>query len=74
MKKILLLLGLSVCLAAPSVDACTTMLVTPGASSDGSTYMTHSNDSNSSNPSIVYVPARDYPAGSLRNVYPSAIA
>ena len=57
-----------------SADACTTTIVTKGASADGSTFVTHSNDSFSSDPSIVYVPAKDHPAGAVRKVYPSAIA
>ncbi|MDY6291290.1 MAG: C69 family dipeptidase [Succiniclasticum sp.] len=60
--------------AVPAADACTTTIVTKGASADGSAYVTHSNDSFSSDPSIVYVPAKDHPAGSVRKVYPSAIA
>ena len=55
-------------------QACTNILVTPGASADGSSFITHSNDSSHCDPSIVYVPAKDHPAGSLRAVYPSAIA
>ena len=58
----------------PAAEACTTTIVTKGASADGSAYVTHSNDSFSSDPSIVYVPAKDHPAGSMRKVYPSAIA
>ena len=63
-----------VCLTAFVTEACTTTIVTKGASADGSTYVTHSNDSYSSDPSIVFVPAKDHPAGSMRKVYPSAIA
>ena len=63
-----------VCLTASCTEACTTTIVTRGASADGSTYVTHSNDSYSSDPSIVFVPAKDYPAGAMRKVYPSAIA
>ncbi|MBO5993121.1 MAG: C69 family dipeptidase [Acidaminococcaceae bacterium] len=61
-------------LAASCGEACTTTIVTKGASSDGSAYVTHSNDSYSSDPSIVFVPAKDHPAGAMRKVYPSAIA
>ena len=48
-----------------SADACTTTIVTKGASADGSTFVTHSTDSFSSDPSIVYVPAKDHPAGAV---------
>ena len=58
---------------ASSGEACSTTIVSKGASADGSTYVTHSNDSFSSDPSIVYVPAKDHPAGAMRKVYPSAI-
>ena len=74
MKKQLLSLGLCLALGLPSAAACTTMLVTPGASADHSMYVTHSNDAGLCDPSIVYVPAKDHPAGSVRPVYPSAIA
>ncbi len=72
------LLALSICLtltaSANPAEACTTLLITPGASADHSMYVTHSNDAGLSDPSIVYVPAKDHPAGSRRPVYPSAIA
>lgn len=57
-----------------TANACTTMIVTKGASADGHTYVTHSNDTFSSDPNIVYVPAQNHTPGSLRPVYPSAIA
>lgn len=62
------------CVAAPSAEACTTTIVTRGASADGSAYVTHSNDAFESDPNIVYVPAKDHPAGATRKVYPAAIA
>ena len=69
-----LALGACCALTAADAEACTTTIVTKGASANGSTYVTHSNDSYSSDPSIVYVPAKDHAPGSLRKVYPSAIA
>lgn len=54
-------------------QACTTAIVTKGASQDGSVFVTHSNDA-FCDPSIVYVPAKNHPEGARRKVYPSAIA
>lgn len=56
-----------------ATQACTTAIVTKGASADGSVFVTHSNDG-LCDPSIVYVPAKNHPAGAMRKVYPSAIA
>jgi dipeptidase len=50
------------------------MIVTKGASADGSVFVAHSDDNELDDQSIVYVPARDWPDGSLRPVYPSAVA
>ena len=74
-KSVIISVALSVvCLSATCADACTTAIVTKGASADGSAYVTHSNDTFSSDPNIVYVPAKDHPAGAMRKVYPSAVA
>ncbi|HOO77412.1 MAG TPA: C69 family dipeptidase [bacterium] len=54
------------------VRPCTTMVVTPGASADGSMIVTHSDDNEMADQRLVYVPARDWPAGALRPVYASA--
>lgn len=54
--------------------ACTTMIVTRGASVDGSVMVSHSDDNDLADQSIVFVPARDWPEGSLRPVYASAVA
>ncbi|MDR2604655.1 MAG: C69 family dipeptidase [Desulfovibrio sp.] len=56
------------------LSACTTMIVTPGAAADGSAMVSHSDDNDLMDQSIVYVPARDWPQGALRPVYPSAAA
>ncbi len=58
----------------PSTAACTTCIVTPGASADGSMLVGHSEDNHLSDQSIVYVAAKDWPKGSKRPVYTTAIA
>lgn len=68
------MLGLGLLFYICNAEACTTTLVTKGASTDGSTFVTHSNDSGDCDPSIVYVPAKNHPKNSMRKVYPSAIA
>ncbi len=55
-------------------SACTTVVVTPKASADGSMMVAHSDDNHLSDQSIVFVPARDWPKGSTRPVYASAVA
>jgi len=65
-------------LCTPSL-ACTSFIITPGASADGSMYVGHTNDGFGSgvvghefvNESTVlaYVPAADHPAGALRAVW-----
>lgn len=47
---------------------CTTMIITPGASADGSMMVTHSDDDSLSDQRIIYVPAQDHPAGAMRQV------
>jgi dipeptidase len=49
--------------------ACTTMLVTKGASQDGSVMVAHSDDSELFDQRLAYVPAADHKPGSLRYVY-----
>jgi dipeptidase len=55
-------------------DGCTTILVTAGATADGSLMVTHSDDNELMDQRIIYVPAADYEPGSERPVYCSACA
>ena len=57
-----------------SVDACTIMLVTKGASADGSVLVSHSNDGFGIDCNATFVPAKKHPKGSLRPIYPAASA
>ena len=57
-----------------SAEACTVMVVTKGASEDGSTIVSHSNDGRGAEMNLVFVPAKDHPKGSKRPVYPTAVA
>lgn len=50
-------------------QACTTMLITKGASDDGSVFVAHSDDSELFDQRLVYVPAADHEPGSFRPVY-----
>ena len=61
-------------LLVPQTYACTTALLTKGASADGSMSVTHSNDGYTGDTSVVYVPAADHEEGEVRYVYPSACA
>ena len=77
MKKFLtaLAVGLTaLSLMSSDVSACTITLVTKGASTDGSVFVSHSNDAFGSDPNVVFVPAKNHKKGSMRPVYPSAAA
>jgi len=54
--------------------ACTTLIVTPGATVDGSMIVAHSDDNDLIDQRIIYVPAMDYKEGERRPVYCSAAA
>ena len=70
----LVLLLLFLLLAASAVEGCTTILVTKGASADGSVMISHSDDNDLMDQRIIYVPAQQYAPGSMRPVYCTAAA
>ena len=47
---------------------CTTMIVTKGATVDGSAYVSHSDDDELSDQRIIYVPAQTHSKGAKRRV------
>lgn len=47
-----------------SAEACTVMIVTKGASEDGSVIVSHSNDGRGAEMNLVFVPAKDHPKDS----------
>ena len=73
LKKSALGLAMFLLLGA-SAEACTVMVVTKGASEDGSMMVSHANDGYDGEVNLAYVPAKDHPAGSMRPVYASAAA
>ncbi len=54
--------------------SCSTMLITKGATKDGSVFVAHSDDSEMSDNRLIYVPAADHKPGSMRPVYCDAAA
>ena len=77
MKKFLSKIAASLAalsLMSVNVEACTIILVTKGASEDGSVFLGHSDIEYGSDPNLAFVPARNHKKGSMRPVYPSAAA
>jgi dipeptidase len=72
-KAIIIAIILNLWLIAPA-SACTTLLVTKGASEDGSVFVAHSDDSELFDQRLVHVPAADHKPGSMRPVYYDASA
>ena len=60
--------------AAPAVEGCTTILVTKGASADGSVMISHSDDNDLMDQRIIYIPAQQHAPGAMRPVYCTAAA
>ncbi len=50
-------------------NGCTNFLVTKGASTDGSTMITYAADSHTLYGELYFQPAKDYPAGAMRDIY-----
>ncbi|MCR5536436.1 MAG: C69 family dipeptidase [Succinivibrio sp.] len=73
-KSLVTLLMTFISLVSLESTACTVMLVTRGASADGSVMISHSNDGFGSDPNLSYVPAREHGPEEQRPVYPSAAA
>ncbi len=75
-KNLFVLLSVTVLifLCADISPACTTILVTKGASADGSVIVSHSDDDELGDQRIVYVPAADHKPGAKRPVYYDAVS
>lgn len=67
MKKPTLTLLMAAC--ASYALACTSLIATPGATTDGSTYITYAADSHTLYGDLPYKPAADHKAGEMRKVY-----
>ena len=50
-------------------NGCTNFLVTKGAAADGSTMITYAADSHTLYGELYFQPAKDYPAGAMRDIY-----
>jgi dipeptidase len=61
-------LAVSAGLAAPAALACTSLLVSKGASTDGSTFVTYAADSHELYGELYFTPARRHPKGALRDI------
>lgn len=69
LQRIVLVLLLAMVWGIQVSDGCTNFLVTKGASIDGSTMITYAADSHTLYGELYYQPAKDYPAGALRDIY-----
>ncbi|MEA1919602.1 MAG: C69 family dipeptidase, partial [Campylobacterota bacterium] len=69
MQRIGLTVVLFFLVYATSAFTCTTMLITKGASKDGSVFVAHSDDSEMFDNRLVHVSAADHKPGSMRAVY-----
>jgi dipeptidase len=69
MRRFFLLVALTLCAALTArVSACTNFIVTKGASSAGSCFVTYAADSHTLYGELYYFAAADHPAGSFRDI------
>ena len=69
MKRILALAACLLLLSRPAADACTNVIVTKGASADGSCMVTYAADSHQLFGELYFRPAANHPAGALLDIY-----
>ena len=72
MKTIRIFFGATVALllaVAPKADACSNVIITKGASADGSCMVSYAADSHQLYGELYFRPAADWPAGTMVNVY-----
>lgn len=69
MRKKLFLIILTVLLSYGKADSCTNLLITPGASADGSAMVSYSADSHTRYGTLVHYPAATYPKGTMVKIY-----
>jgi dipeptidase len=67
--KRLLLIALLITSSIKTGDACTNLLITKGASADGSTMVSYSADSHTRYGTLVHYPAAIYPKGTMVKIY-----
>jgi dipeptidase len=69
MKKLLTGLLVVMLVGVTPAISCTNFLITKGASSDGSTMISYAADSHVLYGELYFFPAKDYPAGSMLDIY-----
>lgn len=68
-RRIAFLMLLAVAFGGQLSYGCTNFLITKGATVDGSTMITYAADSHTLYGELYYQPAKDYPEGSMRDIY-----
>lgn len=66
MKRLIIVMMLAVVFSAP---ACTNLIVSKGATTDGSTFITYAADSHTRYGQLRYCPAADHPEGTMLKLY-----